>query len=188
MRARFLLAPAINVCVGAWAQVMVVDRTSALLAFTTDRPLTCLLGLPDSSVAVGAAKGYLQLYTRTVKDSVERYGEGRRQAEAQGGGGCWHEGGGWEEAVGQERRWPQPVRCAAGAVCDSAATSCFATHQMDRQVLGWVCMCAYTEQNACMHLVLSCSECRVQCRRTNQCKHECKRAVDLCMVIPAPAV
>ncbi|KAG2490754.1 hypothetical protein HYH03_010908 [Edaphochlamys debaryana] len=63
---RFLLATSTR-------QVLLVDRAHAKLAFTADRPLVSLLGLPDGSIAVGTEKGYLQLYRRAHKDDPDHY-------------------------------------------------------------------------------------------------------------------
>lgn len=52
-----------------------MDRAHAVLAVTVDRPISCLLGLPDGCFAVATAKGDLQLYRREHKDDPDKYGK-----------------------------------------------------------------------------------------------------------------
>ncbi|GIL83369.1 hypothetical protein Vretimale_11257, partial [Volvox reticuliferus] len=54
-------------------QVFVVDRTHAHIVFYTDRPVTCMLGLPDGAVAIGTERGYLQLYRRSANSESAHY-------------------------------------------------------------------------------------------------------------------
>ncbi|EFJ44044.1 hypothetical protein VOLCADRAFT_118871 [Volvox carteri f. nagariensis] len=54
-------------------QVFLVDRTHAHLAFYTDRPVACMVGLPDGAVAVGTERGYLQLYRRSGNNETAHY-------------------------------------------------------------------------------------------------------------------
>ena len=81
-------------------QVLVVDRASAHVALTSDRPILTVLGLPDGCVAVGTERGFLQLFRRRAKDDHDHYGEGRRGCRGEGKG---REGRGGKRREGEAR-------------------------------------------------------------------------------------